>query len=116
MKIEITEKKRFEFLPAIVPHHAGCLCCAGAETKLSMDTLLYQGFGGWHIERNGKIYYMEDSNIPFQNSKRLSDIEVEAIKAPDMDWRAVCFTPLHGETYQRQNGEWVLVEQNEGFA
>ena len=45
------------------------------------------------------------------------DAEREAVIDPDHDWRVTLFGPLHGEVYQRQGeGEWLLVESNQGFA
>ncbi len=46
-----------------------------------------------------------------------ADAENAAKADPDHDWRVTMFGPLHGETYQRHgDGEWNLVEKNEGFA
>jgi hypothetical protein len=103
-------------LDPIEPHYVGCLCCAGAGTELPMGTVLYSGFGGWRIEKNGEVFFEDESNKGWEDFKKLSEIEDVASKEPDEDWRAICDTPLHGETYQRQEGKWVLVEQNEGFA
>lgn len=97
-----------------VKHH--CLCCDSAELHLDMDTVLYQGFGGWMVTKNGELFYMGDASGEWESFKKLSDIEKEAALDPDNDWQVICDTPLHGETYQRQGDKWVLVEQNEGFA
>lgn len=106
----------FKALPVIVPHHHGCLCCVGAEITLEMDTVLYNGFGGWSVTKDGDLFYEASPNGEWSDFSKLSDIEKYAAKSPNSDWRAICNTPLHGETYQRQNGIWFLVEQNEGFA
>lgn len=46
-----------------------------------------------------------------------ADAEALALSDPDHDWRIQIEGPLSGRTYQRQGpGNWVLVEQNEGFA
>lgn len=94
-----------------------CLCCGSSAQHLSLDTVLYQGFGGWQITKNGELFFMSDGNEKdWDEFKTLAFIEEQAKNEPDADWRAICDTPLHGETYQRQDGKWVLVEQNEGFA
>jgi hypothetical protein len=105
-----------EKLRSIKPHHAGCLCCPGAEKVLSMETVLSNGFGGWHIERNGELFFMDDHNKEWRQFKKMQYIENKAKKDTKADWKAINYTPLHGETYQRQRGKWVLVEQNMGFA
>lgn len=105
------------FLPAIKPKRFGCLCCgSNVETHLPMDTVLYMGFGGWTITKDGEVFFMDDSDKEWEEYKTLEWIEKKAKRDPKHDWRAECFTPLHGETYQRQRGKWVLVEENAGFA
>lgn len=106
----------FTFSPLIKPKLVGCPCCGSAETHLPMDTVLYNGFGGWTITKDGELFFIEDSNKEFEDFKTLEFIEEKAKHEPNHDWRAECFTPLHGETYQRQDGKWVLVEENAGFA
>ena len=108
--------KKFEFLPAIMQPDNRCLCCGTTEVHLSMDTVLYNGFGGWSVSKNGEIYYIGGSNDEWDTFKTLADIEKDASEMPNYDWRAELFTPLRGATYQRQNDKWVLVETNEGFA
>jgi hypothetical protein len=105
-----------EMLKPLEKKNHGCLCCESLELHLPFDTVLYQGFGGWSITKDGQHFFSEDSDKEFDEMKTLAYIEEIASKEPDADWRAICDTPLHGETYQRQNGKWVLVEQNEGFA
>lgn len=109
-------EKTFKLLTPIVPHHQGCPCCMGAEITLDMDTVLYNGFGGWKVTKDGRMFYEGGTKHGWHQFCKLSDIERDALKHPESDWRAICDTPLHGETYQRQNGQWFLVEQNEGFA
>lgn len=106
--------KKLELLIPIKSTHVGCLCCSSAGNFLPMETELYQGFGGYRVEKNGKLFYMANCNS--DNNKTLSDIEQIAAITPNAYWRVIAFMPLHGETYQRQKGEWLLVEQNMGFA
>ena len=49
--------------------------------------------------------------------KTLADIEAMAMEEPDHDWRVVMDGPFRGCTYQRhEQGQWVLVASNRGFA
>ncbi len=95
----------------------GCLCCGGTKNILSLDTQLYNGMGGYSVKKNGELYYQASIDDEFDGCKSLQDIENEAIKEPDADWRVIVYLPLRGGSYQRQApGHWVLYEQNEGFA
>lgn len=97
----------------------GCLHCGHTPPLLEMDTRLYNGFGGWQITRDGKIFFEEDpsSDKEWEEWKTLADIEKIAEKDPNSEWCAIVFLPLRGATYQRHPGEgWVLVETNQGFA
>lgn len=38
----------------------GCPHCPATEDKLEMDTVLYQGFGGYHVEKDGEVFYCGD--------------------------------------------------------
>lgn len=110
-------KKKLQYLKPIEPKAGGCLCCGnGAVSHLPLDTVLYQGFGGWHITKDGKFFFQDDSNKEWDQFKTLQYIENKAKRDANHDWRAECYTPLHGEVYQRQRGKWILVEQNLGFA
>ena len=96
----------------------GCLCCGGTEKVLDLETRLYQGFGGWNITKDGKLYF-EEPNIDktWEEFKTLKEIENEAKKDPNHDWRAILDLPLRGGQYQRHGDDkWVLIESNMGFA
>ena len=90
--------------------------CPGNHDYLSMDTVLYQGFGGYDVTKDGKHYYhapMDD----WSNSKKLTDIEEEAVKDPDADWRINLNLPLRSGVWQRHGKDkWVLIESGLGFA
>jgi hypothetical protein len=111
-------KPNYEVLPPVKKvKQIGCLCCgSNIETHLDLETVLYQGFGGWMITRDGKLFFMDDVNKEWDQFKTLEFIENKAKKDANHDWKAICDTPLHGEVYQRQRGKWLLVEQNQGFA
>lgn len=109
------EKKK-KILKPIKPHRVGCLCCPGAKTVLPMDTVLYYGFGGWMITKDGEMFFHEEVDKEWEENRTLQYIENKAKRSSKSDWRAILDTALHGEVYQRQRGKWVLVEQNLGFA
>lgn len=104
------------YLPPLKTVNVSCLCCGGTDLHLSLDTVLCNGFGGWQITRDGELFFEDEMDKEWEEFKTLAFIEEQAKNDPDHDWRAVNYTPLHGETYQRQGDKWVLVEQNEGFA
>lgn len=97
--------------------HHGCLNCGGTEDILSMDTVLYNSFGGWKITKNGELFFEEDMDKEWLKNKKMNEIEQIAKKDPDNDWRAIVYLPLRGATYQRYaDNKWVCIESNEGFA
>ncbi len=110
------ELAKFKKLIPIKKKNAGCLCCEGLGHEIKLDTVLYQGFGGWMITKNGELFFMDESNKEWDEFKTLAFIEKKAKLEASADWRAICDTPLHGEVYQRQRGKWLLVEENLGFA
>lgn len=114
-KADVSGSGNVEFLPAIKNDKVNCLCCGTTEDHLHLGTILINGFGGWSITKDGKLYYQDETG-DWDNCKRLEDIEKDAVLEPNCDWRAVLFSPLRGAEYQRQNDKWVLVEVNEGFA
>lgn len=65
----------------------------------------------------GGTGHVEDPNADEPTYWTVQDAENAALADPEHDWRITLFSPLHGETYQRQgDGQWMLVEKNEGFA
>lgn len=98
-------------------HQGGCLCCPQTEDVLSMDEVLYYGFGGYTVKKDGEVFYKGDSDGNFNTFKRLKDIEEDAALEPDAKWEVVLFNPLRGATWERRpNGRWILTETNIGFA
>lgn len=96
----------------------GCLNCGDTPHLLPMDTRLYNGFGGWTVFRDGKVFFSDEArDKEWDEWKRLSEIEESAKADPNHDWIAEVFLPLRGASYQRHGeNEWVLVETNIGFA
>lgn len=96
---------------------AGCVNCGCTESRLPMNTRLYNGFGGWMITKDDDVFFMEKVNTDFNKSKTLRYIEKQARLAPGCDWRAVLNLPLRSAVYQRQgNNKWMLIKKGMGFA
>ena len=102
---------------AIKKNRGGCLNCPNTEDVLSPDTVLYNGFGGYRLEKNGKIFYQGRSNAKWEQFKNLKQIERIAAKSPRSRWRVVLDNPLRGAIWSRKRkGEWILISTNKGFA
>jgi hypothetical protein len=93
-----------------------CLSCPGSDDILALDTVLYQGFGGYHVEKDGEVYYWPDSNLEWDAFKTLADIEKAAKRHPKSIWHVVLNNPLRGAIWERRRGSWHLIETNCGFA
>lgn len=114
----------FKKLPPYKKPWLGCGTCGGGEMRgakekitASMRTRIYNGFGGWTILKNSEVIYSGPHDLEFNEYPTLMKFENMARKDPDHDWRAECFLPLRGATYQRQGkNEWVLIDSNQGFA
>jgi len=106
----------WEKLPALEGKPNPCAHCPPILAEAHPEKVIAVGFGDAHVERDGVEVYREPSDGDEDDYWDFARAEQEAAKDPDHDWRAVLFGPLHGETYQRQDGKWVLVEKNEGFA
>lgn len=87
-----------------------------APDELPLDEILYQGFGGYHVLRNDKVFYWAEANLQWTEFKTLADIEQEARKAPEEKWEVILNNPLRGATWQRFEGRWLLTETNQEFA
>ena len=105
-------------LPALDGRPNPCVCCPPIPAKLPMDAIIAVGFGAATVTRDGVVMidgertYSQTGDAPVA-----ADAEALAARDPDHDWRITLFGPLHGEEYQRQGeGQWVLIEKNEGFA
>lgn len=108
---------KFEKLKPLKSTIIGYLHCGYTADILPLKTRLYQGMGGYMITKNGKLFFMEDSNKEFHEAKTLQYIENKARKEPDNDWRCILDLPLRSAEYQRQDkNKWVLVKTGMGFA
>lgn len=99
-------------------YRRGCLHCPGSEDLLPLSTVLYNGFGGYSVWRNGKFYFAADpsKDISWDKFPRLRRFENIARKIGG-HWKVVLDNPLRGATWRRkEKNKWVLTETNQGFA
>ena len=97
------------------PGWSGCYNCAPEPEVMPLDAELHDRIYGWVTVKRGKdIVWSDDSNDPA--SHPLSEFEAKAAADPEHDWRLVLWGPLSGQEYQRQDGAWVLVKTDQGFA
>jgi len=93
-----------------------CLNCPDPKSTLliSDDIKIGVGFGTAMLTKNNEVVFSENGEDwnDLMSTKSAEDI---AAKDPDQDWRITLNGPMHGEEYQRQGGEWVLIGKNEGF-
>lgn len=104
----------------------GCLHCEAAGTigiTFRPDQIIAVGFGSACLTRDGVAVYSEpqwngEGDEPGDSAYMTgAGAEDMAVTDPDHDWRIEIYGPLSGRTYQRQGAaNWVLIEQNEGFA
>src|SRR6266566_6039967 len=107
----------WEKLPPLDGQPNPCANCPPILAEAHPEKLIAVGFGDACVMRDGEEVYREPQDMVREDAFwDFARAEEEAAKDPDHDWRAVLFGPLHGETYQRQDGKWLLVEKNEGFA
>ncbi len=101
------------------PHQSDCERCGGTGRVGEMGTLSLSEFDKLpHCESCAGNGFIRAADAP-EPEPYWDVAEVEALAAidPDHDWRIVLFAPLHGEVFQRHGeGEWNLVEKNQGFA
>jgi hypothetical protein len=108
-----------KLLPAVEGRISGCLNCGYTEQRLPMNTRLYNGFGGWWIKKDRKLYFMEAPKKWEERNKgkTLMYIEIRARLQPECDWQAVLDLPMRSAVYQRQGkNKWVLIKTGRGFA
>jgi hypothetical protein len=111
------ENKPIWWKPGIKATGAICACCAQTTELLSLDTVLYDGFGGWSVTKNGQYFFQADQGKEWDETETLKDIENMIGEDNESEYLANLFTPLRGATFQRHaKNHWVLIETNEGFA
>lgn len=93
------------------------ICGLEEPDILAMDTVLYYGFGGYTVRKNGKLFYEGDPDDKWENFKKMQEIEIEAQKEPKAKWEVELAEPLCGAIWKRRkDGVWVATEKNIGFA
>jgi len=105
----------WEKLPPLEGKQNPCANCPPILAEADPEKIIAVGFGDACVTCDGEEVYREPQD-DFGKIWDFAKAERVAAKDPDHDWRAVLYGPLHGETYQRQDGKWLLVEKNEGFA
>ena len=97
-------------------HRGGCIHCPQSNDVLAMDTVLYNGFGGYRVLFNKGLYYQGDPNGEWESFPTLRKFEMEARKKEGR-WEIVLDNPLRGATWFRTSKDvWTLMETNQGFA
>lgn len=91
--------------------NVGCLTCGAPPTILPPNSILAVGFGMVNVTRDDEGMWSGDDEemTTYRWTRR-------AKKEPDVDWRIEFIGPLHEETYQFQDGQWVMIETGMGFA
>lgn len=109
-------------LPAIAQNdvRTACLCCGTPAALFPAEAWIAVGFGYAALTKDGQEIYAEPQGPDdFDESEYLSGAQAEEMAAadPDHDWRISLVGPLSERHYQRHAaGQWVLVQQGEGFA
>lgn len=97
-----------------------CLNCSNNKATLGMRRELVVGFGCCSVVLDSNTVYYEPhyEDEDYQSKVWVTyDAEFRARQSNAVDARIIFDGPLWGGTYQRQGeNNWVLIEQNEGFA
>lgn len=99
----------------------GCLHCEAAGVvgiTFRPEQVIAVGFGAACLTKNGRSVY-DEQEAEHKGHDYMTGAQAEelAAKDPDHDWQIHIHGPLSGRVYQRQGaGNWVLIEQDEGFA
>ena len=95
----------------------GCLCCGGTSESLPLDTIMYDGFGGWVVTMDGKVVSIPKEYEEAEPLQFYEDMAQKEDPEFEKEWLATVYLPLRGATYQRHGkNQWTLIESNEGFA
>ena len=87
------------------------------DDPADMDMLIAVGFGIAQVHRDGYVHLDGEKWMRDGRELRVHHAEEEAKKDPNHNWEIVIVGPLREAVYQRQGqGNWVCVEEGEGFA
>ena len=93
----------------------GCLNCPSTEDILKLNTVLYNGFGGYCVKKNRKYYWSGDPQGKWKSFPTLRKFENLARKVRAR-WEVKLDNPMRGATWLRKGkNNWVLTETNNGF-
>ena len=96
---------------AVTRSNVGCLNCGAPPIILPSRACLAVGFGMVWVERDDQTLWAgDDEEMTALRWTRKANAD------PEHDWRIRFDGPMHGETYQHQDGKWIMVETNLGFA
>lgn len=112
---EKSMRKTWKKQTAIEGKHGGCLNCGTRPSLFPTTGVIAVGFGYAALHRDGVPVWVESNDD--DELLTCEQAEVMAYADPEHDWRIVLEGAMSGRTYQRHgDGEWVLIEQNQGFA
>lgn len=97
----------------------GCLNCPQTEEVLPLDEVMYNGFGGWSLLKNGEHFYSTSpsENIEWDKYPKVKDFEKMAREDETAKWEIEMTLPLRGALYERTGrNKWELKSKNNGFA
>lgn len=95
----------------------GCLNCPQTEEKLEMDTVMYNGFGGYTLRKNGEYFESADVNLEWYKNPTAQDFEKLARKDKKAKWEIEMNLPLRDATWERKGrNNWILTKKGNGFA
>lgn len=98
-------------------NQGGCMLCPQTEDILPLNTVLYQGMGGYTIKKDGKTIFMEDCDIPWNKNTKLRTFECMAEMDENAKWTCHLDLPLRSAVWERKEPKkWVLIETGIGFA
>ncbi len=94
----------------------GCEFCGYKSQIAPLEKVIAVGFGNSELLKNDMVVW-EEGNKEFEDCITFADAEEIAKQDPDNDWRVHLLGPLSEVEYQRQDeGQWVLIKAEEGFA
>jgi hypothetical protein len=77
---------------------------------------MYNGFGGWSILKNGKLFFVADSKKEWDETETLKDIELMIGENDTDEFIAKLHLPLRDAKYHRHSkNHWLLIETGQGF-
>lgn len=86
--------------------------------KLHPEDIIAVGFGAAGLKKDGEWVWTEGNHEigDWSDCMTIAQASTLAAATPECDWRIVLHAPLRGSEHQWQDGEWVCIETNLGFA